>query len=158
MSPQIRKIVWIIFLLSSSVSGFVALYSSNVYYDLHRAMRLINVSDRGFSLTFSDGKAWTETNITIENPSKQSFKLEYLDQKLYLNSLDSDGYIFVGHISNPIILEPFSSSNLTIKIIIPNYKILKIINSDKRNWLAVFYLYLDTPLFGDFRINFYREL
>lgn len=158
MSPNTLKGVWICFLVCTIISGGVVIYSSHIYFREYRAIRLINISVNGFCVILSGENAWTETNITIENPSKHSFRLKYLDQKLYLNSVNSEGYIFTTHLSNQISLEPHSNFNLTIKIIIPNYKINKVTRTVNRNWLAMFYVTLESHPSGTLFLNIYREL
>lgn len=149
MSLNARKIVWIVFLISTIISSFMILYTYNVYFGVYRAIRLVNVSVKGFRLSFSDDAAWTETNLTIENPTKYTFIVEFFEQELYLNSLDSKGYIFTAYQPKTAILNPFSNFNITFKIIIPEHKIHMIISANKRTWLAVFFITIEKPPFFD---------
>jgi hypothetical protein len=109
-------------------------------------------------LSFSDESAWTETNVTIENPSKYSFNVGLLQQKLYLNSLDDFGYIFTAYLSNPIILRPISNYNATFKIIVPNHKMNIIASVTNRNWLAAFYISVESLIFDRLTLSFFRQI
>lgn len=154
-----RKIVWILFVLMTIVSSSILLYSFHVYYGVYRAIRLINITVRNFSFTLSSESAWTETEITVENPSEYSFNVEYLQQKLYLNSLDEDEYIFTGYyLFNQTVLRPFSTFNITLKIVIPDYKMPMVIKTTDRNWLAIFNIRIKNFIIDALTLSFLKEL
>jgi hypothetical protein len=152
------KIVWIAFMIGTVASAGLLLYTSHLYFGVSRAIRLINISVKGFFFGFSDEIAWTETNVTIENPSEYSFNVELLQQKLYLNSLDSNDYIFTAYLSNPVILRPFSNLNATFKIVVPDYKMPLVAGASNRNWLTVFYVSVKSRISDTLTLDFFKQL
>ena len=158
MPPNARKIVWIAFVITTVASGGILSYTLHVYFGVYRAVRLINISVVGFLFYPSNESPWTETNITIENPSEYSFTVDLLQQKLYLNSLDTEGYIFTTYLSNPIILGPFSNFNATFKIIVPDYKISVVASAASRNWMTVFYVWGKGLMLDSLSLSFSRQL
>lgn len=92
-------------------------YSLYAYFGVYAAVRDIHFSIQNFNLTFFDGNASVQVNLTLHNPSAFSFGALFLRQILYLDGARVGKAMLVWTGSpnrQPLPMPPFSNTLLTL--------------------------------------------
>jgi hypothetical protein len=82
-------------------------------------------------------------------------------ERLYLNSLDDNGYIYNDVKFGEMFIDEFSSLVFVFNIIVPEHKYERVTNAlDDSNsrWFAIFEVTIKNPMFGALTLNFVKEL
>lgn len=155
-----RKIVWISYIVFFVISASLLVYTDHAYFNVSHALRLINLEVNNFYFVVNKN-ASIVTNFMIHNPSDCQFVVSIIKERIYLNSLDDNGYIYNEIKFGEFALERFSRLVFVFNIPVPEHKyerVISALNESNSRWFAIFDLTIKNPFFEALTLNFVEEL
>lgn len=153
MSLAIPKILLSTFILFTLSSTILLSYTAYLWLDVNRAVRMIYISVQSFNITISNAQASATHVLIVENPSEYTFGVISLREELSLNGTRMGQKVFPPSREPYIEIIPFSSVDVTIKVVIERNDVL-IPELFRGYWSVQGFILLHSPLPTRFELPF----
>jgi len=128
------------------------------YFGVYVAVRSFNVKVEKFSVTvFNRTYALTETLLAIQNPSRYTFEVIFIMQKLFFNEalFGMETFDLKG---DPMWMRPQSNATTTIQIYAGSLKVSELTESEEKDWSTLIHVGVVIPLVGRSMVRLQEEL
>lgn len=145
-----RRIIIATFLLTTLTFTAIAAYTTHLYFRAYVGVKNLNVAIQEFKVNIINiSYAFTETILTIQNPSECAFEALYIVERLELDDqfISIDGrYMY----AKPMKIPQQSNVTVTLELNIHYNRIQYVESRLKDYWLMEIRMLLNGPLVGTF--------